>query len=213
MIKWLHTPLFSPVHRTVFLRIFAAVFSLVVITAILLTFSLPASYIATARVKVESFKPADESDTIKSKAVLLSVIDELDLRKKWAHRHGRDEALTSRDALGFLAPNVAAITRATNLFEIQVRDLEAQMAADVANAVARNYRDYRNRGGNNVVEIIDLAQPPTRAIQPNKPKWITIGILIGLLFGSLVGAAAASAAKGIKTGAGGDLRLEGSLTK
>src|SRR6516225_1620859 len=105
------------IRKTVIL----AVFLLVVITATLVTFILPESYLSTARIKVDR-NSADiqefggnrmggvydpyfiqtEFETIKSEAVLTNVVAALDLNREWGRRYNNGERLKTTDTIDLL---------------------------------------------------------------------------------------------------------------
>jgi len=144
------------IRKTVIL----AVFLLVVITATLVTFILPESYQSTARIKVErdqsdvslldqryagnGYDPyfiQTEFETIKSERVLLKVVNEMNLTTLWA-QGGRP--LIPNEAVEILRHKVQlAPVRNTTLLEISVLSEKPDEAKDLANAVARAYKEYR----------------------------------------------------------------------
>src|ERR1043166_863994 len=129
------------IRKTVIL----AVFLLVVITATLVTFILPESYSATARIKVERDSPdiqgitermpaasydpyfiQTEFETIKSERVLGKVIADQNLNDEWGNRYHGGTRLKN-----------------TSFIEIRVYSENKDEAARLANAIATNYQAFR----------------------------------------------------------------------
>jgi succinoglycan biosynthesis transport protein ExoP len=139
-----------------------AVFFLVVITATLVTFVLPVSYMSTTRIKVDRagadiqefgntrmqgvYDPyfiQTEFETIKSEAVLSNVIDNLNLNEAWK-RYNNGERLKSSKTLEFLKGRLAlSPVRNTMFISIGVYSETPEEAATLANAVAEAYRAHR----------------------------------------------------------------------
>lgn len=82
----------------VFVRVFAVVFLLILLTCVVVTFILPNSYASTARIKIENHATADkvesydpyfiqtEFEVIQSEVILSKVIEELDLNTVWGKK-------------------------------------------------------------------------------------------------------------------------------
>ncbi len=142
-----------------------AVFLLVAITTTLVTFILPESYSSTVRMRVDknvtdvgglfttdqrnstAFDPywvETEFQTIQSKSILYQVITNLDLNKKWAERFKEPLPLSTDLTFGILKHQIqVSQTRNTSLIEITVFSEDPQEAADIANEVAKVYRQSR----------------------------------------------------------------------
>lgn len=154
------------IRKTVIL----AVFFLVVITATLVTFVLPVSYLSTTRIKVDRgvadiaefggnrpqgvYDPyfiQTEFETIKSEAVLTNVINRLDLNQVWGQRYNNGQRLKTSKTLEILKGRLALTpVRNTMVISIGVYSEFPEEAADLANAVAEAYKRHR-------VEIIQSA--------------------------------------------------------
>ncbi|MGO9199142.1 MAG: GumC family protein [Limisphaerales bacterium] len=149
------------IRKTVIL----AVFLLVVITATLVTFILPESYSSTARIKIErdqsdiqalmqastplAYDPyfiQTEFEVIQSELILGGVIEALNLQDRWGKTYANGERLTKLEAIHFLKNKMSLHTvRNTSLIEIQVFSGNPKEAAEIANAIAKAYQDYRKR--------------------------------------------------------------------
>lgn len=127
-------------------------FMLVVLTTVGVTFILPKLYLASARIKVEQERPTiavfereqfptydpyflqTQYEIIQSQKVLLPVIQQLDLQKKWAQDA---DPLPQEFAFKKLKNSlVARRYRDTSLIEIAVYDEDPTRAADIANKIA-----------------------------------------------------------------------------
>lgn len=147
------------IRKTVIL----AVFLLVVLTTTAVTFILPETYMSTARIEVgkdtpditsllqgQSLQPAydpyfiqTEFEKIKSKRVLLKVIEDLNLTSVWGKRYG-NENLKLMDAYKMLDNQVdLRQSRNTSLIEIRVYSDDKKEAATIANKIAEVYRETR----------------------------------------------------------------------
>jgi capsular exopolysaccharide synthesis family protein len=149
------------IRKTVIL----AVFLLVVITATLVTFILPESYSSTARIKIErdqsdiqalmqastplAYDPyfiQTEFEVIQSELILGGVIEAQNLQDRWGKTYANGERLTKLEAIHYLKSKMSLHTvRNTSLIEIQVFSENKNEAAELANAIAKAYQDYRKR--------------------------------------------------------------------
>ncbi len=140
-------------------------FLLVVVTATLVTYFMPETYSSTARIEVEKdipdvdtfqmrqyVQPYDpffittQFEIIQSKTILYKVIEKLDLNNRWARRLGLDSLRTDETFLLLKRRLKLSQTRNTSLIEITVYiDGEENKgeAAEIANAIAEAYKDYR----------------------------------------------------------------------
>ena len=144
-----------------------AVFLLVVLTTTAVTFVLPESWSSTVRIAVEKdvsditplgfaqntsqFDPffiQTEFEKIRSKNVLHKVIKKLNLNEKWGERYNNGSPLKTSETFDYLSRKIdVRQTRNTSLIEIRVysdsKDKPAQEAADIANEIAKVYKDTR----------------------------------------------------------------------
>ncbi|HZL77680.1 MAG TPA: GNVR domain-containing protein [Candidatus Limnocylindrales bacterium] len=141
----------------IFIRVFIAVFLITVIAATLITFILPESYASTARIKLESDAPPvagqpsydpyfiqTEFEIIQSQLVLNPVIDKLKLNVDWGKKYFAGQTLTASQTLEILKQRLQlAPVKNTKLIAITVYSDDRQEAAQIANAIAEAYRDYR----------------------------------------------------------------------
>ncbi len=140
-----------------------AVFLLVAITTTLVTFILPESFASTARIEVEKDAPDVQSfdnrssyqaydpywietefQKIQSKSILHQVITNLHLNKKWAEKF-KEEGELQTDITYNLLKRVVDVrqSRNTSLIEIKVFSEDRYEAPQIANEIAKVYRDYR----------------------------------------------------------------------
>ena len=147
------------IRKTVIL----AVFLLVVITATLVTFILPESYSSFARIKVErdqsdiatlagqqslgSYDPyfiQTEFEVIQSEVVLGTVIEQLKLNEDWGKRYNGGQKFTVSETMALLKRQIdLRPVRNTSLIEIRVYSEKPEEASNLANEIARTYREYR----------------------------------------------------------------------
>jgi capsular polysaccharide biosynthesis protein len=199
-----------------FLSVFAIVFMLVMVSTTIVTFILPESYASTARVMVEpdvaavnGQSPAYDPyfvqtafEIIQSQIVLAPVIDKLELNAKWGNKYNGGTPLKTLDTMQLLKQRMSlSPERNTELVNIKVYSDDKVEAAQIANAIAESYRNYRlahapeNLTGSQAnydrVQIVDSAQPGKMPVRPNKPLNFALGAIMGIFGGSVIGAAAA----------------------
>lgn len=190
------------------------VFFLITFGATLITFLMPESYRATARIRLEAAVPLQsaewgfnpyllqsELETIRSRPVLDPVIQHLKLQSRWAQSYGLP-GLSPTEALQLLISRLELRpVRNTMLIEVQAFSEQPQEAAEMANDIAENYSAYcserihaaQSRGASAIlarlvrVEILDRAVPPLLPARPNKPLNIALGMLVGVAAGFFVG--------------------------
>jgi capsular exopolysaccharide synthesis family protein len=144
--------------------IILAVFLLVVITTTAVTFVLPVSFSSTARLKIEKDTPditpfgigggsqiydpyflTTEFEVLKSRKILNPVIEKLGLNVEFSKRNKSAREYTTQESYDILSREVEVKQfRNTSIIEITALSPTAQSAADVANAVAQSYEQYRN---------------------------------------------------------------------
>jgi polysaccharide biosynthesis transport protein len=148
------------IRKTVIL----AVFLLVVITATIVTFILPEAYSSRAVIKVERdindvagvgdhpniggvYDPyfiQTEFEVIQSEKVLDKVIEKLNLNEAWQKKYGSESKFkTSESRMALKRMIDLRPERNTMLMDITVYSDNKQEAAQIANAVAEVYKDYR----------------------------------------------------------------------
>ena len=199
------TALIQP--RKVFLKVFAVVFLLVLGYSILTAFLLPETYESTARIKVENNQPSGNYDPyfiqaqfeiMQSQAVLGPVIDKLNLNVNWGKKYFAGETLKPDESLKILRSRLMLQPiRNTQIVSISVFGDDKNEAAQIANAIAESYRDYRTKSYPEasaskllptLVQIVDAAQPGRAPVRPNKTLNITLGAVFGIVSASALGA-------------------------
>jgi capsular polysaccharide biosynthesis protein len=149
--------------RTAFVRVFAVVFLLCVITSALLSICSPKQFFSMVQVEVQKDDPevapvephqsmgdADpsflttQSKIIESYRVLTNVIVNLHLDEKLARQNGGTNCWSMDETYDFLVRQLSVEqTRMTSLIEISVRNQSPELAASIANAVAHSYAEFR----------------------------------------------------------------------
>jgi uncharacterized protein involved in exopolysaccharide biosynthesis len=199
-----------------FLGAFMTVFLLVFGASVVITVLMGESFASTARIKLTphttappgaavprgvmgSYDPyllQTEFEVMQSAVVLDSVIQNLDLGKGWSKWFGRGEPLKNSELLALLKGRISLrLLRNSNIIEIRAFDQQAEMAAKIANEIARVYVEHHRQvaaaessANGFSLEIIDTAMPAFRAARPNKPLNIALGVLGGLVLGTAAGA-------------------------
>jgi uncharacterized protein involved in exopolysaccharide biosynthesis len=140
-----------------FFRVFVLVFSLVFITSVVITFILPESYASTARVRVEADSSASPGqivydpyflqttfEVIHSELVLAPVVNKLKLNEQWGKKYSAGQPLKTSETIEILRQRLQlAPVKNTMLISITAFSDDKQEAAQIANAVAESYRDFR----------------------------------------------------------------------
>ena len=143
------------------------VWGFVTLLATVITFLIPESYKATARIKVEreawnenqngqsrggaysspAYDPyfiQTEFELIQSELILGQVIDRLKLEERWGRRYTGGAKLTRAEATLLLRRQLDLRTvRNTSLIEIGVWSERPGEAAEIANAIAEEFRGFR----------------------------------------------------------------------
>jgi polysaccharide biosynthesis transport protein len=140
-----------------------AVFMLVVITATLVTFILPEQFASTATLKIErdksdidelagnsrisNFDPyfiQTEFEVIQSETILSNVVDVLGLNDKWGKKYNDGQKFKTQESMAILKNRLNLRPRRnTALIDVQVYSESPNDAAELANAVADTYRQWR----------------------------------------------------------------------
>ncbi len=144
--------------------IIITVFLITAIIATAVTFILPVSYSSTAQIKIEPDTSSDipsmngmtsinptydpyfqqtELEILQGPEVLGKVIEKLNLNAVWGKKYGVDTFKTS-ESMEFLKHQISlSPVRNTTLVDITVYSSDKQEAANIANAIAKAYQDYR----------------------------------------------------------------------
>lgn len=199
------SPVASVTQNYRLIPLFVSVFLLVVITATVITFILPETFVGVARVTpgdevnhqpvatnrtefaIDPFFTQNAFNVIRSEDVLRRVVDTMNLREEWGRKHGDGEewdlSLCAKLLNHFIELH---LVRNTSLIEIRAHADNPDQAAQLANATAEAYRDYEAERHAGFVKITDRARPNPIPVRPNKPLNITIGIILGLILATLV---------------------------
>ena len=205
-------------NRSPFWPVFITVLLITVILSTAVTFILPESYASTARIKVEPEKSFGTNgaavydpyfiqttfEIIQSQLVLDRVIEKLNLNVAWGRKYFNGETLKSAESLQILKARISlAPVRGTKLIAITAYSDDRQEAAQVANAIAEAYRNYRETKvrmeeankpvvdprviADAMVVITDRAEPGRYPVKPNKPLNLALGVIAGVVFGAIAG--------------------------
>ena len=140
-----------------------AVFLLVAATTTLVTFMLPETFSSMVRIRVEKdaldvggigertqgatgFDPfwvQDQFETIQSKVILYTVISNLNLTKKWAPKFKETELPLDLTFQLLQGQMDVRQSRNTSLIEIHALSEDKREARDLANEIAKVYKEYR----------------------------------------------------------------------
>lgn len=132
---------------------------------------------------VDPFEIQTELEVLQSSTVLGRAAEQLRLAERWSAELRGAEALSTPELVRILRERLAVRqVRNTSLAEIQVYDPDRQLAADIANAVARSYLEMRAESpGATAIRpvLLDAAEPGLRPVRPNLPLNLFLGILAG----------------------------------
>jgi len=144
--------------------IIVTVFAITAIIATAVTFILPESYASTARIKVQKDGPDIPGMTgnssaangfdpyfiqttfeiMQSEIVLSNVIASLNLNTEWGKKYFNGEMLKTTETMQILKQRMQlSPVKNTELIAITVYSDDKQEAADLANAIAKAYTNYR----------------------------------------------------------------------
>ena len=164
-------------------------------------------YQATARIWIDQNPPSDlgalsttntpgfdpywiqtESERIQGKVILYPVITNLSLTSRWVRQRATRVPLSMEEAYRLLIRKVEVRQlRSTKVFEVVGFSENPAEAEQIANTIARVYRDQRNAAREvptglpptTIVQIVDAAERPSRpSREKNSP-----GLLSLVLFG------------------------------
>ena len=196
--------------KITFVAVFTTVFLITLTLGTAVTFILPESYASTARIKVEPDAPASSGpvagydpyfiqttfEIIQSEVVLRPAVDKLNLNTLWGKKYFNGETLKTAESIQILKQRLQlAPVKNTKLIGITVYSDDKIEAAQVANAIATSYQDFRNASYKGptpeahpaLVQIIDPAVPGQAPVRPNKPLNIMISAVLGILAGMVIG--------------------------
>jgi len=152
----------------------------------LVTFILPNTYASTARILPAVTEPgvvATQVEILRSKHLLLQVVTNLNLPRKYADTFKFEEELSLDLAYSLLLTRtVVKQAKDTCVIETTVFSQNPVEAAGIANEIALTYVNSplaaRGADGKAVPTIIDNATPARRPVRPN--KFLNIGCGIGV---------------------------------
>lgn len=154
---------FGPSPKAIFTRVFVAVFLMVVIISVAVTFILPETFASTAMIKIDrddsnTGKPVSspydydpyfiqtQFEIILSQSVLNPVIEKLHLNETWGKKYFAGEKLKDVESYEILKGRLSiAPVHNTTLAKITVYSEDRLEAAQIANAVAESYRAFRQK--------------------------------------------------------------------
>jgi len=179
------------------------VFLLTAVTTTVVSFLMPKTYMSMSRISLEkdtsdiaplngiqseatAFDPyfiQTELEVIQSQKVLDKVVAKCGLTEKWKRLNVGEwlDPITARKILK-KAIDIRQF-RNTSIIELRAYDWDKFLAKDIAQALAEEYQTHRTDSQKKRVEIIDYADLPGRAIRPNIPLNITLGVVAGLILG------------------------------
>src|SRR5262249_45969093 len=89
-----------------------------------------------------------EFEVIQSEPVLKKVIKDLNLDETWAKQKGSGQKLTTEETLRLLRKNLdLRVVSNRDVVEIRAKGEKPEEAANIANAVAEAYQNYRRAAG------------------------------------------------------------------
>ncbi len=173
-----------------FATVFMAVFLFIFLSSAVVTFMLPETYRATARMIAPG---AAALERLQSTELLKEVSQQLKLPQTFAARYG-EEALDEKEVEILLrrAAQARRVPR-TDVIEIRVYSASPMECALLANAIAEAGTKQAPQGS---ARIIDRAVPPLRPSRPNKPLNLALGAMVGILLGIMAGGVGAKLAVG-----------------
>lgn len=109
-----------------------------------------------------------ESETIQSEAVLGKVVEQLKLDEVWAKKKGAESKLKKSEAIAMLRGqlDLRSIPN-TSMVEIGAKGAKPEEAAQLANAVAQAYKEWRKERGQRLVSA-GIAQLSKRLAEQDK---------------------------------------------
>lgn len=147
---------------------------LILLTGVLITFLLPESFIAKARIKVSPGPDAGPANQL-TDAQISAVATKLNLNSAWGRRYAADVVLTDEEVAKIMRSRVTVepVRNTSLVVTVSAFSERPQEAADLANAFAKEL--VRGRG-----ELIDMALPATRPFRPNRPLNLALSFFIAL---------------------------------
>ena len=180
-------PRMSPVRA--FAAVFMAVFLFIFLSSALVTWMMPETYRATARVVA----PGEGSlGLFQSTELMREVSQQLNLPEKFAARYGERKPLDGKLVEDMLRRSVRVRrVRGTELIEISVYSRFPAECAQLANEIAETGTRHAQSA-----KIAEPAAPPLRPSRPNKPLNLALGAVVGIFLGTMAGGVGAKLAVG-----------------
>jgi capsular polysaccharide biosynthesis protein len=186
-------PRMSPARA--FGTVFLAVFLFILLSSALVTFMLPETYRAKARVVAPD---AAQLQLFQSAELLKAVSQQLNLPETYATRYGEKKPLEDKRVEDLLRRSVQVRRLpGTDLIEIRVSSRSPAECAQLANEIAETaVREGRQRPES--IKIAERAVPPSHPSRPNKPLNLALGALVGIFLGTMAGGVGAKLAVGFE---------------
>jgi uncharacterized protein involved in exopolysaccharide biosynthesis len=177
----------SPVRA--FATVFLSVFLFIFLGSVLMTWMMPETYRATARVVAPD---AANLLLFQSTELLKEVSQHLNLPERFAARYGESKPIDDRRVEDMLRRSVQVRrVPGTDLLEIRVYSRSPAECSEWANEIAEiGARQARS------VRIAERAVPPFRPSRPNKLLNFFLGAVVGIFLGTMAGGVGAKLAVG-----------------
>ena len=176
-----------------FASVFLAVFLFLFLGSALVTFMLPETYRANARVFAPD--PA-QLQQFQSAELLKEVSQRLNLPAIFAARYGENRPLGDKRVEDLLRRSVQfRRLSGTDLIEIRVYSRLPAECAQLANEIAETGAS-QSRHGSGPIRIVEKAVVPRRPSRPNKPLNLALGAVVGVFLGTMAGGVGAKLAVG-----------------
>ena len=176
-----------------FASVFLVVFLFIFLSSALVTFMLPETYTANARVAAPD---AAHLQLFQSAELLKEVSQRLNLPAVFAARYGENKPLGDNRVEDLLRRSVIARRLpGTDLIEIRVYSRSPAECAQLANEIAATGA-RQARHGSGPIRIVEQAVPPPRPSRPNKPLNLALGAVVGIFLGTMAGGVGAKLAVG-----------------
>ncbi len=180
-------PRMSPARA--FAAVFLAIFLLIFLGSVAVTFTLPESYTAVARVIASQ---AAQLQLLQSAELLTAVSHQLKLPETLAARYGEDKPWDDKRVEDVLRRSIQVRpVSGTDVINIRADSRSPEEAAQLANEIAAQAQH-----GSASIRLIDKAIPPLRPSRPNKPLNLALGAVVGLVLGIMAGGVGAKLAVG-----------------
>lgn len=193
----------------------AAIWMIVVVTGVLVTWMLPEMFVSATQVVVqpdasEVFNPTNATGSvpdydpiflqtqmhvITSEAVLTRVVDELDLISVWGKKYSTGHKLKASECVALLKARLdVRRVRNTKIITIRVYSGSPQESATLANSVVQAYQiwrtDYLSRhipnAGSALQSSVEVLEKAIPAVKPIRPN-IPLNVAVSMVMGAMFG--------------------------